>query len=248
MRSNVTFKKSLLALAIVQASAMSSMALAEDTIVLDELKVEGRAITELDQEITAEDIEKTQATDLEGLFRSKSEVTAGGSVKIGQKIYVRNIGEDSLNITIDGAEQSGGVFHHAGRITIEPELVKRVEIEAGAANATSGPGALGGSVRFITKDASDLLNDNQNVGALLKSTYSSNGSSIKNSATVYGRTESGKTEGMLHLTNSSHDNYEDGNGDEIDGTELDETLGFAKIQTQLNDKQTLTISHENLTE
>ncbi|MCV2403750.1 TonB-dependent receptor [Marinomonas sp. C2222] len=246
MRSNVTFKKSLLALAIVQATAMSSMALAEDTVLLDELKVEGRAITELDQEITAEDIEKSQATDLKGLFQNKSEVTAGGSVNIGQKIYVRNLGEDSLNITVDGAEQSGGVFHHAGRITIEPELLKRVEVEAGAANATSGPGALGGSIRFVTKDASDLLDDDQNVGALLKSTFSSNGEGLKNSATVYGRTESGKTEGMLHILDSSHDNYDDGEGNELEGTELDESLGFVKVKTQLTEEQGLSVSYESL--
>lgn len=247
MLSRHLFSRSILAIAISQA-ALSGIAIAEESTVLDELKIEGRAITELDQTISSDDIANNQTTDLEGLFRNKSEVTAGGSVKMGQKIYVRNIGEDSLNITIDGAEQAGGVFHHAGRITIEPELLKRVEIEAGAANATSGPGALGGSVRFVTKDASDLLDPDQDVGALLKSSFSSNGGGLKNSVTVYGRTDSGKTEGMLHLTDSSHDNYEDGNGDELDGTELDETLGFAKIKTQLTDEQTLSITHENVTE
>jgi len=247
MSSCRVFTKSLLATAIFQA-VLSTQAIAEDATVLDELKVEGRAITELDQAISSEDIENSQATDLEGLFRNKSEVTAGGSVKMGQKIYVRNIGEDSLNITIDGAEQAGGIFHHAGRISIEPELLKRVEIEAGAASATSGPGALGGSVRFITKDPSDLLKDDQNLGVLLKSTISSNGDGIKNSATIYGRTSSAKTEAMLHLTDSSHDNYEDADDNEIKGTELDETLGFLKIKTHLTDEQTLSITHENLTE
>ncbi|ETX09480.1 hypothetical protein MUS1_08630 [Marinomonas ushuaiensis DSM 15871] len=245
MFSRHLFSKTILAIAISQA-ALSGIAIAEESTVLDELKIEGRAITELDQEITAQDIEKNQASSLEDLFRNTSEVTAGGTTNIGQKIYVRNIGEDSLNITVDGAEQAGGVFHHAGRITIEPELLKRVEVEAGAANATSGPGALGGSVRFVTKDASDLLDNDQNVGALLKSTFSSNGGGIKNSITAYGRTESGKTEGLVHINSSNNDNYDDGNGDELRGTDLDENLGFAKIKTQLTEEQDLSLSYESL--
>ncbi|MEO9274070.1 TonB-dependent receptor [Marinomonas sp. 5E14-1] len=244
MRSHRLFSKSVLAIAISQA-ALSGFAIAEESTTLNELKIEGRAITELDQEITSEDIDNSQATDLEDLFLGKSEVTAGGAIKLGQKVYVRNIGEDALNITIDGAEQAAGIFHHTGRVTIEPELLKRVEIEAGAANATSGPGALGGSIRFVTKEASDLLDDDQNIGALLKSTYSSNGEGLKNSATVYGRTESGKSEGMIHLSDSSHEDYVDGNGDELTGTELDEFLGFAKFKTQLTDEQSISVSYEN---
>jgi len=246
MRSHRLFSKTLLALAVSQA-AFSGLAMAEDTV-LDELKIEGRAITELDQAVSDTEISQNQATTLAELFKSKSEVSAGGPVKMGQKIYVRNIGEDSLNITVDGAEQAGAIFHHAGRLSVEPELLKRVEIEAGAANATAGPGALGGSVRFITKDASDLLKDDQNIGALLKSTYSTNGSSLKNSATIYGRTESGKTQGMLSIISGEHGNYEDANGDEIGGSEAEETLGFVKIKTRLTDEQILSISHENLTE
>lgn len=244
MRSHRLFSKTLLALAVSQA-ALSGLAMAEDTA-LDELKIEGRAITELDQAVSSEDIENSQASSLEDLFRNKSEVSAGGAINSGQKIYVRNLGEDSLNITIDGAEQPIALFHHAGRISIEPELLKSVEVEAGAANATSGPGALGGSVRFVTKDASDLLDDDQNIGALLKSTYNSNGDGLKNSATVYGRTESGKVEGMIHLTSGSHDNYEDGGGNELAGSEQDEQLGFAKVKVQLTDEQSLTLSYENM--
>lgn len=248
MRSTTSFPKSVIALVIVQAT-FSGAVLAEttqDTLILDELKVEGRAITELDQAVSSEDIENSQASSLEDLFRNKSEITAGGGNTTSQKIYVRNIGEDSLNITIDGAEQANALFHHAGRISLEPELLKRVEVEAGAANATSGPGALGGSVRFITKDPSDLLEDDQNIGALLKSTYSSNGEGLKNSATVYGRTESGKFEGMVHLTDSSHSNFEDGEGNELDGTEQDANVGFLKIKSHLTDEQTLSLSHENI--
>lgn len=242
-----TLPKTILALAITHATFVNPV-WANDGTVLKELKVEGRAINELDQTVTDTEIEQRQATDLEELFRGESEVSAGGPVAMGQKLYVRNIGEDSLNVTIDGAEQAGAVFHHAGRISVEPELLKRVEVEAGAAGATAGPGALGGSVRFETKDPSDLLADDETLGAMLKSTYSSNGDSIRNSATVYGQTSSKKLGAMFHFSDANRDNLKDGNGDEIGGTESEEQLGFAKVTAVLSPSTDMSISHERVEE
>lgn len=242
------FPRTILAVAIAQTTLTSAAWANDEAAVLNELKVEGRAITELDQTVTSTEIEQRQATNLEELFRGESEVSAGGPVAMGQKLYVRNIGEDSLNITIDGAEQSGAVFHHSGRISVEPELLKRVEVEAGPASATAGPGALGGSVRFETKDPNDLLSDGETLGAILKSTYSSNGDSLRNTATVYGQTESGKLGGLIHLTDAKRDNVEDGNGQEIEGSESDKQLGFAKITAALTTELDMSISHERVDE
>jgi hemoglobin/transferrin/lactoferrin receptor protein len=236
--------RTILAIAMTHAT----FTWANDTVVLQELKVEGRAINELDQTVTDKEIELRQTTDLEELFSGKSEVSAGGPVAMGQKLYVRNIGEDSLNITIDGAEQAGAVFHHAGRISVEPELLKRVEVEAGAAGATAGPGALGGSVRFETKDPSDLLAEDEYLGGMLKSTYSSNGDSIRNSVTVYGQNQSKQLGALFHFTDADRHNLQDGNGNEIGGTESEEALGFAKITTVLSPSTDLSLSHERVEE
>jgi len=240
-------QKTLLALAITHA-IFSNSVWANDGAVLQALKIEGRAINELDQAVTDKEIEQRQATDLEELFRGESEVSAGGPVAMGQKLYVRNIGEDSLNVTIDGAEQAGAVFHHAGRISVEPELLKRVEVEAGAAGATAGPGALGGSVRFETKDPSDLLTEDETLGVMLKSTYSSNGESIRNSATLYGQTQSKKLGALVHFTDADRSNIKDGNGDKIGGTESEEQLGFAKVTAVLSPSTDISISHERVEE
>ncbi|WOD07052.1 hypothetical protein [Marinomonas sp. GJ51-6] len=83
MRSHRLFSKTLLALAVSQA-AFSGLAMAEDTV-LDELKIEGRAITELDQAVSDTEISQNQATTLAELFKSKSEVSAGGTCKNGSK-------------------------------------------------------------------------------------------------------------------------------------------------------------------
>jgi len=64
--------------------------------------------------------------DLADLFRGVPSVSVGGGVGVAQKIYVRGLEDSLLNVTIDGAPQRGTLFHHIGRVTIEPELLETV--------------------------------------------------------------------------------------------------------------------------
>ena len=211
--------KQLLAVAI--ATAMTAQAFAEEEAnsseaevkeqsELEMVQVVGQATGGLNNLISKDQLENAQVTDLTDIFALNPEVSAGGGVSLGQKIYVRNAGEDMINVTVDGASQSGGVFHHAGRVVIEPDLLKQVEVEAGAGSATAGIGALGGAVRFVTKDPEDLLRGNENVGATIKSTYYSNGESLKHSATVYGAEEKGNFSGMVNIVSADFKDREDG--------------------------------------
>ncbi len=231
-----------------QVAFSAELQQSNNVVALDMISVVGQATSGLDHVVNSDDLEKNQASDLSDIFRRESSVSVGGSVKMGQKVYVRNIGEDSLNVSVDGAEQAGAVFHHSGRIAVDPELLKRVEIEAGAGSAAAGPGALGGSVRFTTKDPEDLLKEGQNIGALVKTSYFSNGDNKKASATVFGRSNTGVLSGMLSLVGSDVDNSDDGNGDEIAGTESEKSLGYAKVIAELSDEQSLSLSYENVTE
>lgn len=244
-------KYKLLALAV--AAATSSVQAEQSQKDLEKVETEtliivGQATSGLDTLITADQLEAYQATDLADTFRYDPTITAGGSVTMGQKIYMRNLGEDSLHISVDGAEQAASTFHHSGRTAIEPELLKQIEIEAGAGSAAAGPGALGGSIRFVTKDPEDMLDSGKNVGVLLKSSYYSNGDGWKNTATLSGQTDTGSVGGMLSLTGFKYDNMDDGNGDEIGGTESDKQLGFGKFVAKFAESHKLTVSHENLEE
>lgn len=212
------------------------------------LIVIGQATSGLDNLISEQELEKSQASDLSEIFRADPTVSVGGPVSMGQKIYVRDIGEDMLNISVDGAEQASGIFHHAGRIAVEPELLKQVEVEAGAGSATAGPGALGGSIRFTTKDPDDLLKPEQQIGALLKSTYSSNGGYFKKSAAIYARSEHNAVSGLINFVDAQQRNSDDGDGNELVGTESENQLGYAKLVINFNEQQTLSLSHENVQE
>lgn len=112
-------------------------------------------------------LQKTQASDLQDIFKTEPSIQVGSGARNGQKIMLRGVEDLNLNIQIDGARQGANLFHHQGRIQVDPYLLKEVEIDSGPAPADGGPGALGGSVRFETVDAQDLLLPGRRFGARL---------------------------------------------------------------------------------
>ncbi len=198
-------------------------------------------------QINERDLEVRQANDLEDALSLDPSVTVGGSNAIAQKIYVRNLGEGMLNVSIDGATQSGSLFHHIGRIAIEPELLKQVEVQPGIGNATDGPGALGGAIRFITKDPTDLLRGNQRSGGMLKAGYFDNTSGYKASITGFGKLDDNWS-GMVSFVSSEHDEIEDGNGNKLNGSETKQRVLLTKLVGQFENGHAVRFSFENLEE
>jgi hemoglobin/transferrin/lactoferrin receptor protein len=193
-------------------------------------------------QVTPEELEKYQAIDLEDIFRAMPSVTVGGSLGIAQKIYVRGMEDTMLNVTVDGAPQTSTLFHHIGRVSIEPELLQSIQVQAGAGEATAGFGAVGGAIRFKTKTADDLLNTEQQFGGLVKASYFSN-DGHKESLSLYGKVTD--SVGVLaSYVNVERDNIKDGDGDIVPGTAADQSLSFIKINAALTDNQDLTVSYE----
>lgn len=244
IKRSIVNRPTILTVAIASAlSGQVAWAAENESIQLDTVKVTGNTITPETNSVTAEKIEKIQANDLQDLFSQSPEVTIGGGPGFAQKLYIRGVEDQLLNITIDGAQQATRQFHHAGRISIEPELLKRVEVNAGAGNALSGPGALGGSVKFTTKDPEDMLKPGDQFGGLVKGMFSSNTDSFKTNTSLFGRLTDDWS-AMVSYTQADVDNYEDGNGDEMLGTEADQEYLFAKVVGHLTDSQTLRLSFE----
>lgn len=210
---------------------------------IEELVVIGEPVDSL---LTSTDLDRKQANDLDDIFSGVPTVLVGGSVGAAQKIYVRNLGEDTLNISVDGATQSGVTYHHTGRISVEPELLKQVHVQVGAGDATGGPGALGGAIKFETKDPEDLLG-NRDFGGIVKAGYFSNTEGYKGSGTVFGRL--GDTfSAMASYVTSDQDDMEDPNGNDLPGTNSEQDLGFVKFVGDFVDGHKASISYENLTE
>ncbi|MEE3056025.1 MAG: TonB-dependent receptor [Pseudomonadota bacterium] len=211
----------------------------EETKSIERVAVVGAA-TNLS--ITAEDIEQFQANDLADVFRESPSVSVGGSVGVAQKIFIRGLEDAYLNVTVDGAQQTSTLFHHIGRVTLDPDLLKQIDVQAGAGEATSGPGAIGGSIRFKTKDVQDLLRGDEQFGGRVKASYFSN-EGTRYSGSLYGKLSD--SWGLLgYYSTVDRDNFEDGDGNEVLGTAADQDLMFLKASGYIADNQYLSISAE----
>lgn len=198
-------------------------------------------------QISQRDLEQRQANDLEDALSLDASITVGGSTGVAQKIYVRNLGEDMINISVDGATQSGSLFHHTGRIAVEPDLLKRIEVQPGVGNAPDGPGALGGAIRFITKDPGDLLEPGQQFGSLLKYGYFSNTRGYKGSVSGFGRLNDNWSS-LVSIVYSEHEEIEDGDGNRLTGSDTRQQVVLGKVTGEFNKGQSLRVSFEQLDE
>ena len=221
----------------------SPMATADDASGIEVIEVSGQRISGANV-VHVTDIQRKQANDLEDLFRDQSNITVGGSFGAAQKIYVRGIEDMNLNVTIDGASQSGQLFQHQGRLAIEPEMLKQVEVKAGAGTALDGFGALGGAIRFETKGVDDLLGTDEQFGARLKTGYFNNTQGYRASTNLYGRFNE-QWNGLLILGKNDTDDIDAGNGQALANTATKQELGLVKLTGEIAPNHSLTLSHEH---
>lgn len=204
--------------AVAQTGSQADEAAKLDTVVV---KGHDQAV------IGSEDLERLAPNDLQDLFRGTPGVQVGSSLPISQKVYVNGIEETNLSVTIDGARQNNKLFHHAGTNLIDPQLLKAVRVDAGVAPADAGPGALGGSIAYETKDASDLLEPNDNFGGSVGLEYSSNGDTFSRDVSLFGRADG--LELLAYMKAATGDEFEDGEGNEVFGSEAALDSGLFKV-------------------
>lgn len=192
--------------------------------------------------VESAELEKKQARDLRDIFAADPGVAVGGGGgTVTQKIYVRGLEETMLNVTLDGAQQNGYLFHHQARNVIDPQLLKAVEVQKGAGDATNGPGALGGAIRMTTKDAGDLLRKGETAGVMVGGSVSSN-DSLGASVTVYGKPDNV----MDILASASHkeiDDYQDGNGKTVAHSASKQDNALVKMGWNVSETQRLSFSY-----
>lgn len=217
----------------------------KETATLETVQVLGSEEEGFNVAVTEDMIDRQQVSDLEDLLSHEPSITVGGSLPVAQKIYVRGLEDTLLNVTIDGAAQAGYLYHHQGRVNVEPELIKEVVVKPGAGNATDGAGALGGAIHFVLKDAKDMLKPGQEMGALVKAGYFSNNGGLKSHASAYGLL----TEDFGILANftqlDADDNYEDGKGDEVKNSKLEQQDVRLKLSGDVAVGHYLSLAYED---
>jgi len=162
-----------------------------------------------------------QADHISDLLRAIPGVDVGGAHSLNQRITIRSMDDKDLKITIDGANQNTYMYHHMGNLQIHADILKSVDIEVGSNSVING--GLGGSVRFETKEAKELLAQDEKFGARVQVNYADNAAKGY-SLTGYGLLTD-TIDFLAYYNYVERDNYKvggekilDSQGNEIDGT------------------------------
>lgn len=222
----------LLATTALCAPFLSMPAYAQDLAEdyeLDEIRIEADDAQSVlgNHTISQEDIDRRNPASISDVFEGETAVNASGGAAIAKKVYVNGIEESLLNVTIDGARQNKSAFHHTGNVLIDPGLLKAVEVTSGLAPADGGPGGLGGSIAYTTKDAADMLEEGDAFGGRLTFGAGSNGFGLRSTLSLYGQTSG--FDYVLHGARHKGDDYKDGDGTSVQGTQADLSDYVAKF-------------------
>jgi len=255
------FRKTTLALAIGIAS---SSALAASNIQELETTVVAAETQQNQEVITALQMKENMVNDLDDLVKHipgvviKSADTRWG----GTGFNIRGVADDRIAVTIDGLAQGeslqyeGGQaygYFKGGRNGLEVESLKQVTITKGADSVISGSGALGGSVRFVTKDADDYLKPSgDDWGSQVSSSYDGSSDSYMGNFSAAARV--GQFEALAILTQrKGHETENHTAGDDIDGSgrerpdeqDREQKSLLLKLNYDISENNTLGVVFEN---
>lgn len=234
--------KKILLSSVVALSLVSSVSANEKTE-LEEVNVWETEIVSSSLNLGEKTIETKQADHLSDLLRDLPGVDVGGTHSINNRINVRGLQDDNLDITLDGAKvQNANMFHHIGNLLINPDILKKADIQVGTNSVVNG--SLGGSVAFETKDGRDMLEKNESFGARISSTYNSN-DSIGGSITGYGKIST-NSDFLIYHNYLNKNDWKDGKGLKTFGSDGKVENTLVKFGHNLNDTQKVSISYDTL--
>ncbi|MBX3454675.1 TonB-dependent receptor [Ferrovibrio sp.] len=193
--------------------------------------------------VTQTDLERRAPTNIREVFAGEAGVSVGGGIPLSQKVYVHGVEETNLAVSIDGARQNNKIFHHSGTNLMDPSLLKAARIDPGVAPADAGPAALGGAIVYETVDVADVLAPGRNFGGFATLSYESNGGTVTNGNSAYGKIGGAEVLGFFKWTKG--DDYDAGNGAQTIGTGADMRSGLFKTALE-SDRHRLELSAEQV--
>ncbi len=189
------------------------------------------------------DIDRTQADNVAQLLDQLPGVSMSGSPRPGgQTLNIWGMGEsEDVKITLDDSPK-GFEKYRQGSIFIEPELIKRVDVDKGPHNLLNGNGGFGGSVKIVTKDATDLLRPDEDWGGFIKQSYHTNDRQWINSGAIYGRDPNGFVDGLLYVSKRDGHNIKRPDGTRFEYSQNNQTSYLLKTNIYPSDTHTLSFS------
>ncbi|OTA20996.1 hemin receptor [Xenorhabdus beddingii] len=189
------------------------------------------------------DIDRTQADNLGQLLDQLPGVSMSGSPRPGgQTLNIWGMGDvEDIKVTLDDAPK-GFEKYRQGSVFIEPELIKRVDVDKGPHNLLNGNGGFGGSVKIVTKDAGDLLRPDEDWGGFIKQSYHTNDRQWISSGALYGRDPNGFADGLLYVSKRDGHNIKRPDGTHFEYSQNKQTSYLLKTNFYPSDTHTVSLS------
>lgn len=175
-------QQSLLCIAIISAIYSNQVSSApivnDDDENIERIEVFGHKISALNQDAAAsisvlndEEIARSQKAELTDLLKELPGVDiSGGVTPLSGQPVIRGLYGERIHVSVDNVKrktETDGTSNIASinSLGIDPSQLKQIQVLRGADSLTVGSGAVGGSIRIVTKDARDYLTDENGTGA-----------------------------------------------------------------------------------
>lgn len=221
---------------------------------MDEIEVQGyRTPTALGNVagsvtvIDAEQIAEIQASSIDDIFANEPGVDVESDGRYGiRSINIRGLSGNYVKIKVDNVDQpaefNNSSLITSGRVDMDVDMLKQVEVIRGPASSTQGSEAIGGSVLFSTIDPYDVLQGSgDGTNGWVKSDYHGLDNSTSINGVLANRT--GAMESLLAVTQREGEERESF-GDTSD-QEYQRLNILGKLQFQVADNQRLGFTLES---
>lgn len=248
--------------ALLAMPAFADTTAPQATVELDTIEVKGdrQGAKVKTNVVTAREKDESVETDLRGLLKDEPAISIGSGNGTSQYFYIRNMGQNSVDVKVDNGYSDSQFLYHQGRHMLDPSLVKIVSVQKGAGSASAGIGQTNGAVIAKTLDADDLLKNssNPNFGVKLNAGFNSN-DGHNYGAAVFGKAGE-KFDYLVSANRVNEDDYKGGKGyvtpagtiaSKYDGSNrvpfsaLDKTGYLAKIGVNVSEDHRITLSHRH---
>lgn len=185
------FTYSTIALAIfsysgyVSAEEAPEGSIALDTVIVQEDLSNEKIKSATTVQKNTKTIQDEMMRDTRDLVRYTTDVGISDNGRFLKGFSIRGVEGNRVGISIDGvnlpdSEENTlyaryGNFN-ASRLSIDTELVRKIDIVRGADSFNSSSGALGGTVDYRTLDATDIVKSGNRFGGLVRGGYASKNS------------------------------------------------------------------------
>lgn len=197
----------------------------------------GRSITLIQRD----ELDREQAQSIAAALSSEPNIdSVGGPRPLNQSVNIRGLSNSRVLQTLDGVRQNFQSGHRPDYL-LPPELVSRIEVIKGPASSLWGSGAIGGVVALQSLSPHELMPDGEDFGGLLKTGHNNNNDLQSSVSAVAGR--QGSLGWLLGGYYRDGNNLEHGDGTTLEGSEMLDRGGLAKLEWQIDPDQSLNLSY-----